>query len=492
MKQDTDVRKQYEDFGNAIQSLGENVQQLGKVIENFTSQIPQPLPPDGQWDLKSFVKICGDFGRTIQECRQLLHDRRKFADVHEGPAGSQVLRNIQWNLAIEPEVRRLYERVKFHNIKIITMLKPFEMTLMLDLNDNVRKMQKMQSKLAGRMEEGFLDILLAIQGIWTPNTQEAIAQAMKPPPDLPAMPDYMDSRFDVATNASRKAGNQELLEGQNFPFYLGITAFHRHFDESTIVVKPAESVTAALETQTGNMPTISQYLNLMKSIWILKRIKEGDESFRVWLDDDEDDDIFESTDDYLDEILRVSLKSTARGRKQELVIIRKDHGELQLQNVTSKVTGVRKSDTLRDPVVLDRACLIPWYANPHSSPKTYNVAFRGDERAQAEKGFIFEGLQDLLDFQQAITANKVVFDKSTVRTRLFQPTSCFSSNHIKGAGRIQIWFPKRLEPRFSRPQLFNREMSQRSITTRSSNALSVPKTFMTACTSPVEMDDMIG
>ena len=499
--------------------------------------MPRPLSPEKQWDLNSLIKICGDFGKTIRECHQLLYDRRKFADVHE----SGFLRNIQWNYTIEPEVRRLNERVMFHNMKINTMLKPFEITLISDLNDNFRKLQRRQSELAGRVDEGFTDVLMAIRGILTPNAQEAIAQAMNPPPELPSIPEYMESKFEVATNASRKESHQELLEANNFPFYGGINSFYRHYNQSTILFEPSEMPTG--DQQTERTPQPMQYLNLMKSIWIIKRIRQGTEwddassgrlsqcymkeleskcaheysrfktkdarqkltepdyrsisllgieQFRIWLDDDEEDTI-ESSDDYLYEILRVPLKSASRNRKQELVVIRRDDGELQLQNFTSNTSGAPNRDTIRDNVILNRAYMVPWYASPNSAPQAFNVTFRCDERIQAEQALVFLKLPDLLDFQNAITAYKVAFDKSNIKARLFQSTGYFSSRKTVASGRIQIWFPKRLEPRIQRPQVVNKDLSHRSsVITRRSNALSVPETFMTACTSSTDIDDVIG
>lgn len=528
------IAEQYVNFGSEVQFLAGNLQKLEQVIKNLNNQLPRPQ----QWDLKSLVKICGDFRKTIQECERLLYDRRKFADVQE----SGCLRNIHWNFAIESDVRRLRDRVVFHNVKIQTVLKPLETKLILDLREDV---SRMHNDLANRMTEGFAEILSAVQtikGVFTSNAQDADYQASKPPPELPSIPEYMESKFSVATNADRKASNQEPLKEKNFPFYTGITAFHHHFEKSTVQFKRGESPDEGFFSERTPQPR--QYLELMKSIWIIKRIKQGEEwtesasdrlsqcymrelegkciqeysrfsrgdvqqglekpderniislqqeEFSIWLDDYEDEDVFESSTDYLDEIFRVHLKSDSRHRKQELAIFRKSDNNLELQNFSSKITGALSRDSVRDYALLNRAFLIPWYANPDSSSQAFNVTFSGNEGVSANRAFVFLKLQDVLDFQQAITGYKIAFDRSNIKSLLFQSTSCFTSRKIKGTGRIQIWFPKRLERRVQRPQLPQHELSSRqSTTTRSSNVLSASRTFTTAMTSLPDDDDLKG
>lgn len=78
------------------------------------------------------MKICGDFRKTINECKRLLDDRAKFGRGRDG-----FICSVHWNLAVEPDVRRLRDRVAFHNVKINTVLKPLETKLMLDLKDDI-------------------------------------------------------------------------------------------------------------------------------------------------------------------------------------------------------------------------------------------------------------------------------------------------------------------------------------------------------------------
>ncbi|KAL9131579.1 MAG: hypothetical protein Q9217_000536 [Psora testacea] len=527
---------QYADFGSDIQYLARNLEKLSKVIQDVTKQIPQTLSPEEHaWDLKSLLKICGDFRKTIYECEKLLDDHTKFG---RGPGGFVL--NIQWNLTIEPEVRRLKDRVAFHNIKIATILKPLETKLMLDLKDDIYKVRGDVASRVTDVHESVLEVLRKIEGHWTSNAQEASAQASSSPPEAPRVPDYLEIRFEMAA----KASNSELLDEKNFPFYKGVNAFHHHFEQSTALFKFEETSTGDIFAE--RTPEPAQYLNLEKGIWIIQKIKKGSEwaeasadrlsdcymkeledkccheysrftikeeprrrlteldkrnisllrveEFRIWLDDDEGEDEFRSATDYLNEILRVSLLSSSRHRKQELVLIRRSDIKLQMQNFSSKITGPPNREIIRDHINLERAYFVPLYASPDSSPEAFNIVFRGDESAGEDTALRFLKLKDMLDFQQAITAYKVVFDEPDIRTLLFQATGFFSGKKTAEVGRIQIWNPRRLERCIPQAQIHAAEFSQHrwSVTTGSSTALSVSKTFSTAHTSPVATKDTIS
>ena len=506
---------------------------MSKVIQDVTKQIPETLSPaEHSWDLKSLLKICGDFRKTIRECETLLGDRSKF-----GRGRSGFVFNIQWNLTIEPEVMRLKDRVAFHNIKIATVLKPLETKLMLDLKDDIYKVHGDLASRITDVHETVLEALRKIEGHWTTNAQEASAQASVSPLETPRVPDYLETQFELAA----KAINSELSDERNFPFYTGVNAFHHHFEQSTAVFKPEETSTGDFFAE--RTPDPAQYLNLMKGIWIIQKIKRGNEwaeassdrlsdcymkeleakclhefsrfttkeeprkrlaepdqrnisllrgeEFRIWLDDGEGEDKFLSATDYLNEILRVSLLSSSRHRKQELVLIRRSDTKLEMQNFSSKVTGPPNREILRDHINLERAYFVPLYASPNSLPKALNIVFRGDESAEQDTALSFLKLQDVLDFQQAITAYKVVFNESNIKTLLFQATGLMSGKKMAEIGRIQIWYPRRLERCIPQPQSPGRESSHQrwSVNTGSSTAFSEDKTLWTMVSSPVETAD---
>jgi hypothetical protein len=74
-----------------------------------------------RWDRSSLREIIGDYEATLQECTELLNRNRRYR-VGGGP-----LRNIEWNVLVQPSVDRMRERIILHNSKILHVLKPFEM-----------------------------------------------------------------------------------------------------------------------------------------------------------------------------------------------------------------------------------------------------------------------------------------------------------------------------------------------------------------------------
>ena len=93
-----------------------------------------------------------------------------------------------------------------------------------------------------------------------------------PPPSGPVtleIPEHLDYRLDVAI---RKALDPEYLEPRRFPLRLGVNGFTYHFLECT--------ARAAPDNESEESTALKSYLSLMQSIFILKRIKEGDEHDR--------------------------------------------------------------------------------------------------------------------------------------------------------------------------------------------------------------------
>jgi hypothetical protein len=63
----------------------------------------------------------GDYEATLHECYDLICANNRYR------GGSTALRNIEWNVLLQPSVERLRQRIVLHNSKILHVLKPFEM-----------------------------------------------------------------------------------------------------------------------------------------------------------------------------------------------------------------------------------------------------------------------------------------------------------------------------------------------------------------------------
>lgn len=78
------------------------------------------------------------------------------------------------------------------------------------------------------------------------------------------VPAYLDVKFEDAS----RAAHPELHAITNFPLTRSINAFHYHFGKCNL---DAESENISIDRATN----LAQYLDLMKSIWILQKIEKG-------------------------------------------------------------------------------------------------------------------------------------------------------------------------------------------------------------------------
>lgn len=100
----------------------ENLGQLEKVFKNVAAASTRGIPTDSAFfDTKSLMTILDEPYATIKECERLLRRRDAFSEDRGA------IRNIYWNVLIEAEVTQLHNKIKFHNVKILALLKPLEM-----------------------------------------------------------------------------------------------------------------------------------------------------------------------------------------------------------------------------------------------------------------------------------------------------------------------------------------------------------------------------
>ena len=114
---------QYNEFGQDVYKLHENLTQLESVFKQVGNRYPRGAIPSNSefFNTSSLNSILDQPFQTIDECKRLLQRRNIFAE-HSG-----FILNVYWNAAIEADVALLHNRVKFHNVRILALLKPLEM-----------------------------------------------------------------------------------------------------------------------------------------------------------------------------------------------------------------------------------------------------------------------------------------------------------------------------------------------------------------------------
>lgn len=106
-----------------MRGLAENLDYLTRVVQNAGQSLQGQVGYGAmvRWHPTSLREIVGDFHETLQECNELLRTNNRYG------IGSNALRNLEWNVLVQPTADRLRQRIMLHNSKIMHFLKPFEM-----------------------------------------------------------------------------------------------------------------------------------------------------------------------------------------------------------------------------------------------------------------------------------------------------------------------------------------------------------------------------
>ncbi|OJD37433.1 aspartate aminotransferase protein [Diplodia corticola] len=474
------AHKQYIEFGVTIQNLGKNLDRIKSVTENACSQLQRrrlrAFDDDELLDTKSLDQIVGNYAKTLADCERLLRDKSKFR--HDS---RNFVLNIVWNLEIEPEVTKLRDRLAFHNVKILMLLKPLEMkmladiqTLILDLHDEV-------------MFE-----LKEIKGILTgPATDQAAEERGLLTRSL-SVPEALASRLHSALIQDRP----ECQEPDKFPLQPGMDAFLRYFQDG------------------NSTPETDTYLNLMKCLWIMSRIKKSaeynqlhegslwqryvnrmnyrltkacdrweqslapepdmdtilrlpDNEFQIWKteEDEDEQDMVGDESIFLTELLNVTLPSERGTSTHKLRVLQNVDGTIQIQDIATTMTGNRElNDVHRFDAYLDKAHLIPIYACPSSASTVLNVKFKSDKDSANGISPSFGNLNDLLRFQEIITGYKPVLYLGDLEVECHNSTRfSLGGSMSKEKGKVQIWQKKRPA------QVLSEEQSSQSSTISPTN-----------------------
>ena len=124
-KSDNYIAKQYTEFGRDVRGLSENLYTLAEVVERAraslmnNSQVPMHNAVVRCHE-SSLEEIIGDYKSTLRECYDLIRSNQRYYRTN-------AMRNIEWNVLIQPNADRLRQRILLHNSKIFHFLKPFEM-----------------------------------------------------------------------------------------------------------------------------------------------------------------------------------------------------------------------------------------------------------------------------------------------------------------------------------------------------------------------------
>ncbi len=451
----------YLQFGREISSLGKSLKGLERIINNAEGQRPPRRPWHSDADhfggaLETLPEVTGDFSRTLKDCETLLSDHSQF---HRSPAG--FIDNIVWWSGTEGAVNNLRERVHFHVTKLSFVLKPFEIQLLLGIKRELQQLRVDVAELRGVVVQG---IIQSRDPTWTP-----------PPPSY-SIPEDLVSRFATALEFNKPVS---FRASADWPLKEGFDALVFNFAHSTVEFNPLHQLT----------PEEPQFLNLLKSKWIMQKIKESprfqstgpeslwadymrelegdirgqfkrfdagylvtpdlsivsrlpDECFSIWIIENASllpPNLAEQRS-LEDKILELALPWSFGTRYETLTVFRVSDVDLRLVKTTKDEQNPFLHLEDSTELSMNSSRLIPIYANPGEGSSANNNILICNGQGQKPKSHALKNSKDVEKFQQALTGYRVSHQMSNF-------SWCINGSPApgdSGKGILQLWHLKPL------------------------------------------------
>lgn len=357
-------------------------------------------------------------------------------------------------------------------MKVNFIAKPFEIQLLLGIRCELQLLTKEVAALRAVLD-------------WDP------AQARHS-----VEPNSHETRSGVPANLSHRfmnalvARDSELSRVPNeLPLKEGFDALFYHFTRSTVNFKPSP--------RSGQDVPVQQYLNLVKSRWIIERLKEStyfqssgpeslwaeymreledgvneqlsrfqqgdlppplldilcrlpDECFSIWVDDENSLRPAPLNEHRPSEekILELPLQRQYSTHPSILTIFRKSDTALRLVSATKDDQNDRFHTAESVDVNMIQTGLVPVFAAPQN-PSTVNNNVLLCHQGQDTKYYNLCSSADIAQFQRALTGFRVSHDMSNVSWHI-EFRQCTKSG-ISGQSRLQLWHLKPL-PKIQQPR----------------------------------------
>ncbi|KAL8691466.1 MAG: hypothetical protein Q9218_003310 [Villophora microphyllina] len=445
-------------FRQEINSLGESLRRLETILINAGAQRPRrPWHTDTDQFGEVFQvlpEVTGDFKKTLKDCDRLLKDHARLQY-----GGASIADNMAWWTTTERDVNSLRERVTFHITKVSFIAKPFETQLLLEIRRDLQLLRNDVAELRGIMTNGLSQP--------RDSTNASYLQSVHIPHELAY-------RFTAALETNRPLS---LMESSKWPVKEGFNALVFHFAKSTVEFSSNRRLGQ-------NVPDPSQYLNLLKSVWAMRQVKDSphfrstgtdslwadymrelemdikgqfhrfdaqqlvrppvsdllqlpDEYYTVWVDEDpplHSLDIVEQRP-LEEKVVELALPESYGNRQTSLTVFRKSEYEFRLVKMTKMADNPFYHSEEGSNVNMNSTRLIPAYATPGAeSSDAHNLALCND-RGQHEEWHLLKNLDDVKALQRALTGYRVHHDMSGF-------SWCINGSkepEDSGTGYLQMW-----------------------------------------------------
>jgi len=365
------------------------------------------------------------------------------------------------------DIAELRNRINFHNVRLVAVLKPLELTLYVKLQEDIRSLHQ-------DVRAGFADVntrLARIEGVILGNILEATVaaeQALAEP--LPVVPSFLRGRF---------ASTTQMVQEVYISDEIRLSSLVGHFANGTHTFRPG--------IEPGPGP--SNFVSLWKSIWLMQQLKESPsydhfsaadlnasiikEYERLILGEMERFDIDE--EDLLQDIENlppneftmwifepsVPRKNLPDPNPEEIKVfecslvdesITESPGLVVLASLarpnilrvvetfTSNIGG--KADRQQQEFIdVTKVKLFPTYTQPRATVS--NLQMRSSAAATMDSLFSFKSLENLHSFQQCLTSFYVELDLPGLTKVSYKQGGVLSglarAQVIGNYGRAQIW-----------------------------------------------------
>ncbi|KAM0262086.1 hypothetical protein ACHAPA_009449 [Fusarium lateritium] len=444
--EDHNATRQYAEFGRDVKGLAENLDILSRVVacadDSLQKQRRQGAPARLRWDRRSLIEIIGDYELTLRECDKLLRSNSRYR------VGSNPLRNLEWNVLVQPMADQLRQRITLHNSKILHVLKPFEVDLLLRVRQDIEFMHR---DLADRITAAHHDIR-RLMGVLIPDLDEALDQRIQRSVVLLEVPVDLDDRFRFAA----LTGHPEYRIEDDFELSELSDAFILNFHKSTVNFESGMLVE-------DRIPTVDQYLNLLKCVWdlssqcsrfgrelvtpriITSTLKR--DMFSIWPEKEPVPLVDVVTkDEMMEQLLEVPLQSYNIGIEKKVKLLRRldDDGRrfrVMLSGSAQAISGQPRQKTEIIDFDITSMVFNPQYALPVGTHMTQEIILRQNERI-ARLDFLDGG--DILKFQQAITGFKPWASVTQYDCQVIFVLGGVKETIMENAC-LQLWIPKPTE-----------------------------------------------
>jgi hypothetical protein len=405
--------------------------------------------------------VTGDFQKTLKDCERLLQDHARL-----GYGRASIAANLAWWTSTEPDVNNLRERVNFHITKVSFIAKPFEIQLLLEIRRELQLLRSDVAQLRGILTNG--------PNVSNDSSNASYLQSVH-------ISDELAIRFMTALGTNKPSAFSERNE---WPVREGFNALVFHFAKSTVEFSSNRSLGQ-------NVPDPPQYLNLLKSVWTMRQLRDSprfqqtgaeslwadymreleadikgqfhrfdaqqlvrpsindllqlpDEYYTIWVDEEpplRSLDIVEQRP-LEKKILELALPESYGTRQTSLTVFQRSEYEYRLVRTTKMTDNPLYHSEEGSNVSMNSTRLIPAYATPDNASSAANNLALCNDRGEHEEWHLLRNSSDVAALQRALTGYRIHHDMSDFKW-------CINGSREpedSGTGRLQMWQLKPLPP----------------------------------------------